>query len=273
MAGHGGHWSCFGDEVGGIVDALVNEAAQDGAIIHQQAVATRDPETGAEAEQTLVALSHPDTDLRVMALVMSDAASGQNALVSAYPFCATAIPLPVTIQDIRVWDDKVEAQIIGHGPGDAILTFFDTHYFKNRERYEKGATLDFHLAALAYHAEPAKGQTIKFTDEKLLRAMSPSQADRNPNQAIEIPLDGAAIIFPHSEGDVDDYNYHVPVESVETFKLGAHTVHRVKTTFLRLEPAVESFLYVPAFVCRDGYVPTPGDDLAGAMWLQGYLAE
>jgi len=273
MAGHGGHWSCFGDNVEAIVDSLVNEAAQDGEIIHQQAVTTKDPGTGEEREQTLVALTHPGTDLRVMALVMSDADTGQNALVSAYPFCATAIPLPVTIQDVRVWDTRIEAQIIGHGPGDAILTFFDTQYVKNKDRYEKGKTLDFHLAALAYHAEPAKGQTIKFTDEKLLRAMSRTQADRNPNQPIEIPLDGAAIIFPHSEGDVDDYNFHVPVESVETFTLGEHTVHRVKTTLLRLDPPVESFLYVPAHVAKDGYVPKPGDDIAGAMWLQGYLAD
>ncbi len=273
MAGHGGHWSCFGDNVEGIVDALVNDAAQDGEIIHQQAVTTRDSASGEEREQTLVALTHPDTDLRVMALVMADTESGQNVLVSAYPFCATAIPMPVTIQEVRVWDTQTEAQIIGHGPGDAILTFFDSHYFKNKERYEPGKTLDFHLAALAYHAEPAKGQTIKFTDEKLLRALNSAQAERNPNQPIEIPLDGAAIIFPHSEGDVDDYNYHLPVEAVETFQLGEHTIYRVKTTFLRLDPPIESFLYVPANVAVNGYVPTPGDDLAGAMWLQGYLAE
>lgn len=273
MAGHGGHWSCFGDDVEGIVDSLVNETAQDGEVIHQQPATAKDPATGAESEQTLVALTHPGTDLRVMALVMSDSESGRNSLLSAFPFCATAIPMPVTIQDIRVWDNQVEAQIIGHGPGDAILTFYDAHFFKNRDSYEKGKTLDFHLAGLAYHAEAAKGQTIKFTDEKLLRALNSAQAERNPRQPIEIPLDGAAIIFPHSEGDVDDYNYHVPVESVETFQMGGHTVHRVKTTLLRIDPPIESFIYVPAFVAKDGYVPTPGDDMAGAMWLQGWLAE
>ena len=273
MTGHGGHWSCFGDDVEAIVDSLVNEAAQDGEIIHQQTLAAKDEASGDEHGQTLVALAHPGTDLRIMALVMSDALTGKNTLISAYPFCATAIPMPVTIQDVRIWDNQAEAQIIGHGPGDAILTFFDTHFFKNRDRYAKGKTMEFHLAGLAYHAEPAKGQTIKFTDEKLLRALNKSQAERNPHQPIEIPLDGAAIIFPHSEGDVDDYNYHVPVESVETFDLGGHTVHRVKTTLLRLDPAIESFIYVPAFVCKDGYVPKPGEDMAGAMWLQGYLAE
>ncbi len=273
MAGHGGHWSCFGDNVEEIVDALVKDTAQNGDIVHQQAFTATDPETGEQSDQTLVTMTHPDTDLRVMAMILMGADDGKNTLLSAWPFCATAIPLPVTIQEVRPWENKAEAQIIGHGPGDAILTFYDCHYLRNKDRYEPGRTMDFHLAGLAYHAEPAQGQTIKFTDEKLLRALSGSQAERNPRQPIEIPLDGAAIIFPHSEGDVDDYNYHVPVESVETFTLGGHTVHRVKTTLLRIDPPIESFLYVPAHVAANGYVPKPGDDLAGAMWLQGYLAE
>jgi len=67
-----------------------------------------------------------------------------------------------------------------------------------------------------------------------------------------------------------DYNYHLPIESVENVKLSKFDFYKIKTTFARNDSEIKGYLYVSKDMLK-GYEPKVGDDLEVRLWLTGYL--
>jgi len=70
----------------------------------------------------------------------------------------------LTIETISPWQAGFEAWIeAGWNEGPSV-TFFDTRYYANRERYRIGKTYGFVLAGLAYLVEVTRPAPILITD-------------------------------------------------------------------------------------------------------------
>ncbi len=102
------------------------------------------------------------------------------------------------------------------------------------------------------------------------RQDSDAAVDTSP---IEVRLQGAAILLPCEDLSPDDYNFQASVKEVESFDMDGRRVTRLRCTVLRLKSDIDIDLYATAAGMREGEQPRIGDDVRGALWLQGYLAE
>jgi len=203
----------------------------------------------------------------------------KNSIASLFPFFHTGSRHTMTLREVCVWEEGLEAQITAT-LGDGEVTFFDTQYLINRAWYETGKNYDFILSGIAYTARPAANQEIKPNPDAVKKRNQRMKEAKGDFEKIElsntiIKFDGAAILIPITEWDVDDYSFRAPIKSVEEFKdwLGQDG-WRVSATVMRSLDANEDIdlnIIITHRVWSDKAPPQVGQDIEGNLWLQGYL--
>ena len=198
-----------------------------------------------------------------------------NSLVSFFPFFATGSQHTLTLREVSVWEGGLEAQITASWSGGDI-TFFDSQYPINRAWYEVGKDYDFIFSGIAYQAGIAEKREWKcnrhpdmlaWMNERLKEGEEPYET------AYTVSMDGAAVLLPISDWDVDDYSFHAPVKSVSEFKdwLGQDG-WRVRATVVRFgDENVDLDILITRRAWSDKTPPQIGQDIEGQLWLQGYL--
>lgn len=176
-----------------------------------------------------------------------------NQIWTAYPFIHDGIIHEVTIEDIDMWLNELEGQI-QCGLGGTSFAFFDTMYFKNKDKYKNGEKYNFSLSAMAYSLAKAEPKTIKDKEGR------------------ELSTKGMAAFFPFQNGDIDDFIFQVPVKEVMELKFENKDIYRIKAPLFRSNGSWDIDIYIYASKSTTkGYVPQAGDDISGIMWLQGYI--
>lgn len=183
-------------------------------------------------------------------------------LVGAYPEIVGGPVWPVTLHKITPWANGVEGQLSGDCHGAAV-SFFDTRFYANRKKYRPGQTYNFHMAALAYKVGPA--QDLEVGVDEL---------------GAKVSLKGAHAFMPAASGqnqdDIDDYWFYSapngPVSEVEFASA------RLKVYPITLALPEEFEMRLPLYAAQHVIAPDmaslePDEDLAGFLWLQGYLSE
>lgn len=198
-----------------------------------------------------------------------------NTLVSIFPFFNQGSQHTVVLREVNVWESGVEAQVtVSLGEGE--VTFFDTRYPMNRDWYETGKACDFILAGIAYEAAPAERsefQVNRHPDEVAWTNQRLQDGEQPLAATCTVSLEGAAILMPVSEWDVDDYNFRAPVKSVTAFTdwLGQDG-WRVRATVMRIgDEDVDLDILVTRRAWEGEAPPQVGQDIEGLLWLQGYL--
>jgi hypothetical protein len=176
------------------------------------------------------------------------AVSVDGTVATGYPV-AEGEGRAVTVTEVEEWANDVEAQVHLR-VGETNRGAFATDYFAHE--YEPGpATVE--LAGLAYDIGPAD-------DEAAAEELAPGD-----QPVAFVPFDG---------GDVDDYLFRAPVESVERLTFEDEDVWRVvvpTTTAGDGDTADGSDLSVPVYAgarALGEYRPQPGDAVEGVCWLQ-----
>jgi len=279
MEGHGDHWAPFGVPETVVPDALTLAVQGTGGDVFVGPSLRSGNGTEAATEDAVFSLANPDTDLRPLALLVLSRQDGRNRVWSAYPFARRGVEHRLVLERIEVWENGLEARLQARFNGSALVGFFDTLYHVHRERYEPGREYAFVLAGLAYSLEVGRPDPIRFTDPEMierhreeLREIGeelPLAADG----ALELPFDGAAILLPLQDRDIDEYEFQAPAREVVTFRCGKWTVHAIRATVMIVgDCEFDLIIYAPEPVLH-GPVPKPGDDIRGKVWLQGYLAD
>lgn len=198
-----------------------------------------------------------------------------NLFVSLFPFFSTGCPQTLVLQSVHVWSSGAEAQIAASWD-EGEVTFFDSRYLVNRAWYETGNTYDFVLSAIAYVASHAQHREIKVSrhpeevawmNRNLKEGKEPYEAD------CTVSFDGAAMLLPISEWDVDDYSFRAPVKSVTEFSdwLGQDG-WIVRATVMRFgDNDADLDIVITRRAWSGDGPPRVGDDIEGRFWLQGYL--
>lgn len=197
-----------------------------------------------------------------------------NCLIAAFPFDAEGIQHQVILEKVHVWQSGVEAQIeCEFGP--TSISFFDTLYATNRGWYEAGKTYQFILTGIAYECNRAEDQVLQALNPKLtdeFKREHPEIAAEWPEgDTIPVHTKGMAALLPISNWDRDDYSFRGPVKSVTEITILDQPAWRVRTTVLRDDDDLDLDIVVTRKIWGDSPPPGPGDDIEGALWLQGYL--
>lgn len=226
-------------------------------------------------------LAWPDTGPgAVMSIAIEKEA---NTFCTIYPFWPDGSRHRLTLDSVMIWESGVEGQITALF-GEADLTFFDTLYLHNRSFYERGKDYEFSLTGIAYGAEPADDlEDIPFTPnpdqlewEKELARMRGEEAPKEHPATIR--MQGAALLFSIPDWDRDDYSFRGPVKQVTPFTdfLGQDG-WVVKTTVRRQSHCDPEDFDLDIIVTTRAWggeaPPEAGQDIAGNLWLQGYLVE
>lgn len=221
----------------------------------------------------------PQPDWGVISSIVVDDEAKENRLCTLYPFWPDGSSHRLAINEVRVWESGVEAQISTDADG-AEITFFDAHYLLNRSWYERGKEYEFVLTGIAYSARLAEDIEMPFTPnpdqvewEKMLARQ---RGEEPPERPTTIRLGGSAFFFPITEWDVDDYSFRGPIKQVTPFKDFLEQDGWVlRTTVMRLsERDPEDFdldILVTARAWDGDTPPEVGQDIEGSLWLQGYL--
>ena len=272
--GHGDHWCCIEDDVEKVPTAWLPLAIANGRVID-------DRSPGPLAEGEAIGIEWSETPLRVLTLiagVADKAGEARNVLASAYPYAVVGTKHRLLIEEIRPWEEGFEGWIKATFPNDAgpSLTFFDTRFYANRDRYKVGAEADFVLAALAYRATVVHPQPVFIEKLETIRAVRAGTEHEGDDSPIEVRLEGAAMLFPRETYSPDDHEFQAPVKDVEIFKLGERRITRLTVTVLRLsdldDEDINLNLYVDEGRWDTNERPMPGADVQGLLWLQGYLS-
>lgn len=156
------------------------------------------------------------------------------------------------------------------------VTFFDTMFFANGPAVAPGAAADVAFAALACRVRAVEARRISVAegalweyerDERLASGDTGELAAR----PVELDLAGMSLYEPLDDGEPDDAIFQGVIERVDRFDHFGVAVHRLEIPVVRLG---EEEWRIPVYATErvlGGYVPEPGDTVAGTMWLQGRI--
>lgn len=198
-----------------------------------------------------------------------------NFIVSMFPFSCTGSQQTLRLREVTVWEGGLEAQITASW-GDGEITFFDTQYLINRAWYETGKAFDFILTGIAYDARPAERRewTVNRHPDVAAWMNQRLQDGEEPHESTcTMTLNGAAMLLPVSDWDLDDYSVHAPVKSVTEFTdwLGQDG-WRVRATVMRFgEEDADLDILITRRAWSGAAPPQVGQDIEGRVWLQGFL--
>ena len=307
--GHGGRWSVFDDDVEGFVERWLPRAVQEAKVVtlgvadgsgQDRLVAAGEPRGAGLLYADRAEDARQAGLMAVIAMdVESDTQPGQrsNILWSAYPFFAEGLRYPVRIESIGLHPNRLEARLELAVAGMLVYAF-DPLFYQHRGLYRAGEHVTFSLCALAYHMGPTPEQEIVIDDPERIRAFHArdawvrahgswsKDADEEASLAawtpesdedlepIHIDLSRGAWLLPSEQGPADDAGYQGEVLAVtpEVYRLFGVAVWRVDVVVAK--PDDEDFvlpIYVTEHGFADGWRPTPGENVSGSAWVQGWM--
>lgn len=231
---------------------------------------------------TVSVTAWPTTGLRAAFVVIRGHRGERAYLHGAFPAAGAGCKHKIRIDSVHEVSCGLEARISGV-LGDAAVTFFDPLYCPNRDRYLPGAIVDVELAGIAYSLRivPA-GTTLQSAvgDVPMARAAVLLSARKNNLEQTSRPFGdeqafGVAYIQqPGSFPLPDDYQFCAPVNDVEEFEIDAIPVWKFRGTVMRVYDGLQNVdidIYATREGMPDAAAPVPGDEISGALWLQGTL--
>jgi hypothetical protein len=170
-----------------------------------------------------------------------------------FPFLNTGKPIDVRITEITECENGFEGQLEMFTKGSSV-TFFDTLYFKNKNKYFPGKDARVLLSGIAYVLTKIKAAPVENNKKK---------APETQEQA------GADLAFKYANGDVDDYVFRGKVKEVQEF-----SVLGKKAQVIRVPLRISHESVIDIYVCATENAIRErlrvGDHVSGILWLQGF---
>ena len=273
--GHGTHWEAVVTDVGGDLPNVIPRAISAGRIVGRRKMrAWIGPGGQGDADCTLVESAPSGFGCEVV--VVGDE-SPHNYLHTAFPV-AVRSQSHSFVRSVREYCYGLEASITGT-IGETQLTFFDPYYSLSSNLYEPGKELDVVLSGIFYHLEVVdpKERVMHSTAGEVHQREDAILLPMGAAEQRALPLDGFGLsymIAPSACPGADDYTFRGPVREMQSADFFSRPARRITTTLLRLNDAesdVDIDVYVLDERIRDGEMPEVGDDIEGALWLQGFV--
>ncbi len=275
----GSHWEPFFDdaeEVFRMLPAIIPEALPMSGFSDDHDT-TPPPYSPEPAFPDGFYLSWPLRAFGLMAaLRMADDA---NHIESLFPYVGRGSEHALRIETVHVWDRCMEAQIEAT-MGEAVITFFDCMFVRNKDWYNTGDHYQFILTGIAYDAKNAEDKVFPVGCSPdvlaVLRKHAAEHGYESPNEVEELHTKGMTALLPISEWDRDDYQFQGVVRSVKEIEMLEQPGWMVRTTVIRYlgddgDQTFDLDILITQKIWKDKQAPSEGIEIEGALWLQGYL--
>lgn len=192
-------------------------------------------------------LKWPDPEYGLMTVISSQEKGSLNSLTAVYPFSSSGTQFTCRLQEIRLFSNKIEAQLrVTAGEDDLLeLTFYDIHFLYDQAIYKKDAQYRFILRAFAYHVE------------------------------IHKESESLSALFQRPDLGADHYEVQGQVIAINELKNG---MLKQRTWALKVaiaeDPCGEATaleILLSAKVLGNEKPPTAGQGISAVIWLQGHL--
>ena len=249
---HASHWASVYPDAPERVRARIKQVVSCSHVIAQVPLPGQQLMPNGLSADTLTAIAEADGELRHMVLLLTDQTSASGCVLAAFPFAAGAITHPITIEHVSLAGSGMEGLIRGRTADGTKVAFFDVLFFKHGSAYEIGQSYQFALSAFAYGARPLGLKLVK-------GAQASAHAD---------------VLKPCRAGAGDDHDFRATVQHVYPMCFDGRVVFRMRVTVGRSGHCMSDVaLYAAEHTLPQGYIPKPGDEITGRLWLQGYLVE
>lgn len=234
MQSHGSHWDTVlpDDGSGANVQEVVMQTVSEGAAA-----------VGVEHDgMDVVGYAAGDGAVQTVAVTLD------GGIATAYPH-VEGITHEFSSQELNEWESGIEAWV-GGNLGPASVTAFATNYFE-RPAGEFGGDRSVSLSLLAYDFGPSDYDTVVGEDGE------------------ELDVSDFVGFRPWERGAPDDYVVRTKVTDVSRVEDEPVSGHLLRVPLFRSEEGVEFDVncFVADHVAGE-YVPTVGDTVEGACWLQ-----
>jgi hypothetical protein len=201
-----------------------------------------------------------------------------NMVTNLFPVIGRGTQETLVIDKVHVWTSGIEAQVAAR-LGDACITFFDTDFVFSTGWYRAGAKAEFILSGLAYQCEPANEPDIVMDGHSPMlahfRAAARLSGDDPGAEPGTLGMKGAAILLPIDGWDRDDYQFRGTIGAVRPYPMLDVEGWLLTVCVLRsLDGSDREFnlnILVTRRVWQEQSPPEVGQDVRGALWLQGRL--
>jgi hypothetical protein len=270
--GHGDHWECVAN-LADVPHKILSVMLQKGDVIEKVEVMADCFGDGQEKIHTVFSISQ-NANLSAFALIVSNEKNNTNEVVSAYPAVRNGKKIELKITCIKEWPNGVEAIIEGETENEYTISFFDTQYFKNKDRYKIGKTYVFAFSALAYSAEELPEKSFSFEGQQaidwLAKIGNKPDYDKKGNvQPVVFDMTKTVAFLPHTEYP-DDAEFQSPVSEVKEVDFWGTQLYKLRICIFR-DPDICIDLYAKTSFFE--HKPEINDPVRGLLWLQGYLYE
>jgi hypothetical protein len=247
---HASHWASVYPDAPDDIRARIKNGCSSANVIAQIPLPERQLMPNGVNADTLTAMAGGEGELRHMVLLLTDRTSASGCVLAAFPFAAGAITHAIRVD--HVTGSGAEGVVRGCTEDGSEIAFFDALFFKNGALYRIGESYQFALSAFAYSARPLGLRLVK------------------GGEAV-VPAD---VLKPSRDGARDDHDFRATVQHVYPMRVSDRTLYRMRVTVGRRAGAMlDVALYAAEHTMPEGYVPKPGDEIIGRLWLQGYLVE
>jgi len=275
--GHGDHWAAIYGDVEPVLERLIPTVAQAGKPLGNGVVAqVQDEDGGTHKAQSTAVVYPPNVPLTYLMLLAGRADGNGYEMHSFYPLLREGIASPLKVEESTAWEGSLEGQIRARTLDGAIIGFFDPLYYQNQGVYRAGAAYNFIIAGLAYQLRKCESDFVEITEGAMLDVERESVKKEDPTadvsqiKSVKVYLTGATILLP-SESTLDDWGFRLHADRVGYFEVDGIGFYRIESTLIKGEHhPLRAYIYASVTVLGE-YRPAEGDDIEGAVWLQGYL--
>ena len=277
--GHGNHWGCLGKPVDDLLKEflpLTIDKGKVGKIVFRTHTwFNRNP----KRREALTEILYQPKSLGCMVLFGSDTKEKVEAIYTGYPCSNVGSKHSLKIVEIRDWGNQAEGVLVCESQDGALVSFFDTQYFSNQERYTVGECYEFTLAGLIYSCRCTNDETIVIDEEARIREFaetmnqSPDTRSDGTLEPIIIELRGCTGLTPESDEDPDDAEFNCVIGRVKQFELNGISIFQITPKPNGEKIPMPGAIFGAASLFKDAYQPKVGDSIGGTLWLQGFLSE
>ncbi|MCD1294755.1 hypothetical protein CUJ83_07050 [Methanocella sp. CWC-04] len=177
-------------------------------------------------------------------------------IFSTYPLFSAGKPTPARLTNITECENSYEGQLEIFLNGSAI-SFFDTLYFANKNKYYPGKDVKVLLSGVAY---------------VLTRARKAPLAEKK-SQAVPKVLGEMELATRYENGDLDDYIFRGIVKGVKEFRIREKKAYVIKTSLKTGIDGDHTDFYICATENAIQEKVRVGDHISGIVWMQGFIVE
>jgi hypothetical protein len=228
---------------------------------------------GQKTVHTAFSISHR-ADISAFALIVTNEKSKCNEVVSTCPIVRNGKKIKLRITDIKEWSNGVEAVIEGETESEHTISFFDTQYFKNKNKYKIGRIYAFTISALSYNVGILQEKSFSFEGQKAVDLLAkihkqPTYDALGNIEPVVFDLSNLVTYLPRNEYP-DDAEFQSPINDVEVVNAFDNEFYKFNITIFR-DPDICIDLYAKTRFFEQR--PKINEPLRGVLWIQGYWDE